>query len=510
MLSIDSVHADKPWRGSLLVVVLSLSMTVFLYFDTWSSLAKVWLESNDYGHGIFVVPISLYLVWLRRVELLNIIPVPSFVGIFLLLLVCALWFVADVVGVQVVGQMSVVLILFFVLWALLGQKVARVLSFPVLYLLFAVPVWSVFGAPLQDFTAIYVAKILHVIGVPAFLEGHYITIPEGRFLVDENCGGLRYFIAALAIGSLYAYLNYQSTIKRFLFVTILVALSIVVNWARAFIVILMGHRTEMQHPFVDDHVGLGWVLFSVMIFTLFWAGGRVRDEPVSESCVTEGVQAPATSGQALVKTSAILILALFPVSNLMVDARAASLGSIKFDVPSGSSDWSITDANAGLNWSPSYFGVDKSELVGYQRSNGAYVMLYAAGYRSQGEGGELISGSNRIYDRHEWRKISEGDRVVVMKANGETLQIRELQLKKGSDTRIIWYWYRVSGFRASSAFKAKALELVNFFSPLPSSMVVAVASDDQFGGEVAKRQLEVFMSTMGHEVDAALHAVPQS
>jgi len=505
----DSGNVESLWRRSLIISALSLIMLISLYFDSWHSLLRVWLESKDYGHGLFVVPITLYLVWLRRVELLNIKPIPSVLGVCFLIFVCALWFVANVIGVQVVEQVSVVLILFFILWALLGGTVAKILSFPILYLLFAVPVWSVFGGLLQDFTAIYVTKILLVIGVPAFLEGHYITIPEGRFLVDDNCGGLRYFVAALAIGALYAYLNYQSTIKRIVFVIIIASLAVVVNWARAFIVILMGHRTEMQHPFVDDHVGLGWVLFSIMIFVLFWVGGWVRDEPMSGSERVERVPVPTIRKNRFVRISTPIFLALFPVSILMVDVRTESLGSLKFDVPDGVSGWSITDANAGRSWSPLFSGSDMSELVGYQQNNSAYVMMYVAGYRSQEQGSELISGNNRIYDSDEWRKIAERDRVISYES-GSHLLVRELQLKKGSDTRIIWYWYHVAGFVASSPFNAKALELANFFTPSPASMVVAIASDDQLGGEVAQRQLEEFVSEMGREIDVALQAPLQN
>lgn len=498
-------------------ILLALLLQVVLFSDVWRSLIVIWLDSGDYGHGLLVLPVCLYLIWLRREELVNMTPHTSVVGVVLLFFTCAIWLVGNVIGVQIVEQASIVLILFFMVWAMLGRRISRILFFPILYLIFAVPVWNVFSKLLQDFTAIYVTEILLMIGVPALLEGHYISIPEGLFLVDDNCGGLRYFVAALALGSLYAYLNYRGIIKRVVFIGIVVILSVVVNWLRAFIVILMGHKTAMQHPFVEDHIGLGWTIFSVMIVLLFWVGARYRDDIVTDDGSTvpldmnSGSSSETNVGNLKYFTYAVILVALtiFPASAWLLGARTASLSDINFtfsQVLDGG--WKKTEDFSG-EWNPVFVGASTTKYYRYENEDGEGVMFYMAGYRSQGDDGELIGAHNRIYDRDQWRKIEERDRKIVL-GDADFIPIKEIKLIKGLETRIIWYWYSVAGHMVANPVSAKALELVNFFEPYPASIVLALSASDKIDGGAAEQLLLEFVDIAGREIQTTVMSASES
>jgi exosortase len=81
-------------------------------------------------------------------------------------------------------------------------------------LLFAVPFGEAFRPRLMDWTADSTVGALRLTGIPVYREGRYFAIPTGHWSVVEACSGLRYLIASITVGALYAYLTYQRWWKR--------------------------------------------------------------------------------------------------------------------------------------------------------------------------------------------------------------------------------------------------------------------------------------------------------
>ena len=71
---------------------------------------------------------------------------------------------------------------------------------------------------LQDFTTWFTRHGLDILGIPAYIDGYVIEIPQGTFFVAEACAGLRFLIASIAFGVLYALLIYRSPVRRMVFI----------------------------------------------------------------------------------------------------------------------------------------------------------------------------------------------------------------------------------------------------------------------------------------------------
>ena len=72
-------------------------------------------------------------------------------------------------------------------------------------------------------------------------------IPSGTWSVVEACSGVRYLMASFMVGTLFAYLNYRSTAPpRWIFVGVSIAVPIVANWLRAYLIVMLGHLSEQQ------------------------------------------------------------------------------------------------------------------------------------------------------------------------------------------------------------------------------------------------------------------------
>ena len=178
-----------------------------------------------------------------------------------------------------------------------GPAVLQRLAWPVAFCYFGLPVWYPFNSLLQWATTTVSTAIVHLTGVPVYVEGNFVHITAGVFEIASGCAGLNYFIVALTIGAFAATLYLHRWSSRLtLFVATAVA-GIVANWARVSSLILIGHATRMQHYLVRvDHLVYGWVLFLVMMVPVALLLRRLQDrEAAGNTAAIDPLDVPATA-----------------------------------------------------------------------------------------------------------------------------------------------------------------------------------------------------------------------
>src|SRR6185437_600290 len=185
------------WRSATVWVIVASAVALVLFRETAWLIGNTWQSSRTFSHGFLIVPIFLYLVWVRRGPLLALRPKPSYWMLPVLGLLAGAWLVGSLGDVNVVGEFALVGMLEAMLWVVLGTKVVRLLWFPLLFLFFAVPFGESAIGPLQDFTAHFAVAGLKLSRVPAILENRTIWVPTGPWVVAEACSGIRYLISSL-------------------------------------------------------------------------------------------------------------------------------------------------------------------------------------------------------------------------------------------------------------------------------------------------------------------------
>jgi len=73
------------WGRALVILALVLSALVALYLETAWSMVSIWLHSQTYAHGLLILPISLWLIWEKRVPLASAVPQPTLLPVLLML-----------------------------------------------------------------------------------------------------------------------------------------------------------------------------------------------------------------------------------------------------------------------------------------------------------------------------------------------------------------------------------------------------------------------------------------
>jgi exosortase A len=486
-----------PMAAGLIGVVLIALL--LLYLDTAVSITAIWWRSETFAHGMLIFPISAYMIWTRRQKLQQLQPRPRPIAALLVLLLSAGWLLARVADVLFAEQLLLVTMLSVIVWGLLGDRVVRALAFPLAYLFFAVPFGEALIPPLQDFTAAFAVKGLQLSGVPVYWEGRYLTIPSGNFLVAEACSGLRYLIASVALGTLYAYLNYHSYRRRAVFIAASIIVPIIANGIRAYAIIMLAHLSSMKLATGVDHIIYGWIFFGVVMFLLFWIGSfwRESDYPSSGSLLPRQPASIKTDDPYLVRrlilTGVMLAVAAGagPASGVLFKAREFGAECV-ISAPGGQLGWVGPSMPVDI-WEPDYQQADQSVRRVYLSQNSA-VQLLVIYYQQEHQGAELISSQNHLYDSHRWRRVEENRQAIPL--GGDDLQVHETVMRSADTLRVVWHWYDIASQLTASPIKAKFLEAwAHLADQTEGSMLIAVAADSS-EPEKARTLLLRFLNEM--------------
>jgi len=239
---------------------------------------RTWDASTAYNHCFLIIPISLYLVWDRRGDILGLCARPEGRALWLGLPLAVVWLAAERLGVMEGRQLVAISFAQLLFLSVLGREMYGRLLGPLLYLYFLVPFGEFLTPRLQDITTAFTRVGLEIIGIPAYIDGYVIEIPQGVFLIAEACAGLRFLIASIAFGCLYAILMYRSPVRRSLFILASILVPIIANGFRALGIVSLGYVLGSAQAAAADHVLYGWVFFSIVILILIAIGLPFRED----------------------------------------------------------------------------------------------------------------------------------------------------------------------------------------------------------------------------------------
>ncbi len=270
----------RAWQSTAIALAVYALWLLAVYRDTVVSMVSIWYRSETFAHGFLVFPISAWLVWRQRARLAQIEPSPAAPAWAIVALVAAgsLWFAGELADVLAARHFAWVTMLIVGISMLVGPRVARMLLFPLAFLYFAVPIGEFLLPTLIEWTANFTIAALRASGVPVWREGMTFQIPTGAWSVIEACSGLRYLIASLTVGALYAYIAYRSPLRRAAFVVASIVVPIIANWLRAYTIVMIGHLSNNKLAVGIDHIIYGWIFFGLVMLLLFWAGSLWRED----------------------------------------------------------------------------------------------------------------------------------------------------------------------------------------------------------------------------------------
>lgn len=448
-----------------LTAITLLSVSVF--FDTWQSIVDIWMRSESFTHGFIVLPTSLWLIWKNKAihNLLLNPNKPSFLGLTFTLTNGFLWLLAFLANILVIEQYALLGMLIGACWFFLGNQPSKSIIFPLAFLYFMVPVGEALIPHLMEFTADFVIILLRLTGIPVYREGFQFTLVSGQWSVVEGCSGLRYLIASITLGVIYAYITYTQLYKRIIFTLFALFMPVIANGLRAYMIVMIGHLSSMKLATGVDHLIYGAVFFGIVIFTMFYIGSFWKDPAHADTATT--IQASDhsynTRQLSILLCVVLICTAIWPsVARWMTSyhQRQTHFHELLKD----DHTWQSTSV-PNWEWHP-HFGGAVTESLNYFNKDEETIGIYQANFGEETPTAKLVSSQNlfirqkdKIWRTYKQSPVTVSDSLDSSAPSTVNLTILRNRAHEENDI-IILSWYKVGPYTTNNDYIAKFYQLV--------------------------------------------------
>lgn len=481
------------WRPSLVRLAATIAALLIIFWQDAAKMAQIWWTSSTFTHCLFIMPIVGWLIWQRRDELWRLTPRPFAPGLALVALGALGWLVGEASGVGFVRQASFVFLIQSSVLTMLGLQVTRGILFPLFYLSFLVPFGEELVPPLQTITAKLSMTFLGWAGIPAHIEGIFITTPTGHFKVAEACSGVKFLVAMLAYASLAANVCFKSWMRRALFMVVALIVPILANGFRAYSTIHISEFTgSTAFASSMDHVIYGWFFFGFVMLVVMGLSWKFFDRKIGEPWLSEGLKGEVPDRVRRRQWLLPLAVVLISLAPLGWQTTLASYGrtdmSHRITLPEVPG-WVRVSITQSYPWRPNFDGADHYLFGQYRNAAGQEIELAVALYGWQGDGRELVGyGQGAVEPESPWSWTNDTPPPLGGKA--------ERIFAPGAAREVVSY-YVIDGVTTGDAHKVKieTLKARILGGELAAAAVLVAAEDSKEAP--ARPVIDAFLRDMG-------------
>jgi exosortase len=261
---------QKP-TGVKFLILLSLWFVSFS--PIYPDLVSTWLHHSDNSHGILVPFISLYLIWRKREKCRLDQISSSRWGAVVLIMSLGLYILSYAGGIAVTARAMIISSLCGLVLFTLGWKFFKILSFPLMFLFFMVPVpdtlLSLVSFPLQLFATQVSTFIIDWLGIPAYREGNMVYFARTQLEIADACSGIRSIMSYCMLSFILAYMLDGSWWKRIVIVLSAIPLAVLANLVRIVGTGILAHFYGSRVALGFLHEFSGLVVFAFGFIVLF-------------------------------------------------------------------------------------------------------------------------------------------------------------------------------------------------------------------------------------------------
>jgi exosortase A len=464
----------RRWVAAAVALAVGVLTLALVFRPEEAEAVRVWIGSTAYNHCFLVLPVALYLAWDRRQVMATVSPQPSPWIALAALPVALCWLLAERAGIWEARQLLAMSLLQILFLAVLGPRGWRALSAPLLYLFFLVPVGGFLIPSLQNFTVHFMKTGLDVLGIPNYVTGATIEIPEGTFYVAQACAGLRFLIASVAFGALYGCLMYTSPVRRLLFMALSIVVPVIANGFRALGLVVLAHLLNSAAAVETDHILYGWLFFSIVTFALILIGLPFRQ--TGHRAVAAGKPSRRGPVAALAAGAAAAVILIAAAPRLLADqidnlaARPPVMADLRFPVPP---DCTVAPLPAGSGAGRSSTVPDVEKSRAYRCRGGVFVVTLRR-YPARISARRLFAPSPPV-------SVARGSRSTLTRsfdagsgAAAQRWKITEFALDDyyGAIASALW----VDGRPAMGGIRSRIRQAVNALSPTAVSPVAEIVN----------------------------------
>jgi exosortase D (VPLPA-CTERM-specific) len=508
-MSVNSVASPKSNAiESWILGCIAALLAAIAFRGALVELVRRWTTQEEYSHGFLIPVVTAWLLWSRREVLRASMGRPAWSGTLLILLAMAMHVVGALSAIFILSQLAFIVALLGITLAVGGFTLLRVAFFPIIFLIFAIPLPYFIDAglslQLQLISSQLGAFFIRLFQIPVYLDGNIIDLGNYKLQVVDACSGLRYLFPLLSLSFLAAYLFKAPIWQRALVLLSSIPITIAMNGFRIGMVGVTVDRWGTRMADGALHFFEGWIIFlasafllTLEVYLLARLSGRTFFEAFSMPTDTSRSLPRSTPKPASPRTplyaSLLLVCATLLMGSLVSNRSEITPARSRFvTFPAKIGDW---HGHASLLEPQVESGLSFEDYIlsDYIKADGKVVNLYVAYYASQRSGESphsplvCIPGGGWLITKLEKISLDAGrplNRAII---------------ERNGTKQLVYYWYEERGRWIASEYWSKWYLLADAITKNRSDgslvrLITAVAPDEL--ERDADHRLQLFIHDM--------------
>ena len=245
-----------------------------ILFPAIFHLAQTSWATEENGHGPIIFVVVCWLIWQKRLALVQPRQTPSLLTGWILLIISLLAFIiGHSQAIDTLEVAAFVPMLAGLLLLMCGWQALRAMWFPLLFLMFMIPlpglVVEIVTGALKQHVSGLAEDILYAAGYPIARSGVMLSIGQYKLLVADACSGLNSMFSLSALGLLYLYMmRYRNWLHIGLMLLAILPIAFIANVIRVIILVLITYYFGDAAGQGFAHMASGMVLFIIALSLL--------------------------------------------------------------------------------------------------------------------------------------------------------------------------------------------------------------------------------------------------
>lgn len=254
-------------------IFFSLSLFVLMVPVLQSLINSVW-SSEDQSHGPFILMMALWAFFNQKTEFYKLPFKFNALSILFFIIALLIYFIGRFMDILMFQVFAFIPLLCSFFSYQKSWKGISVYSFPLLFLLFAIPlpgnVVDALTSGLKGNISALAETILYAFDYPIARTGVTIFIGPYQLLVADACSGLHSLFSLFSLGVFYLYIqNYKNKIHNFALFLCIAPVAFSTNVIRVLVLVLVTYYFGNEAGQGIIHNTTGFFLFFIALCELY-------------------------------------------------------------------------------------------------------------------------------------------------------------------------------------------------------------------------------------------------
>jgi exosortase B len=288
-----------PAKNLSWLIALAGFLVMYVPVYIWAS-KTIW-QTEDQGHGAIILAVLVWLFWEARNKIVSADGNPAYkTGWTMFAIGLVIYAMGRMFSISIFEMGSQIFIVSSILLLLQGVNAWKLCWFPVLYILFMIPLPSVLvdaiTGSLKQVISDLVTSLLYTAGYPIARSGVMLTIGQYQLLVADACSGLHSMFSLSALGTLFMYIMARkSLLHNSIMLMSILPIAFVANICRVIALVLITYYLgdEAGQGFLHGAAGMVLMLTALVIF---FALDKLLSIFIPVKKQSEPIQTPLVAG----------------------------------------------------------------------------------------------------------------------------------------------------------------------------------------------------------------------